>query len=416
MRIAPLLNPLRTSGGTFYTLSTAIDDLVLLFSANENIRFNFSKFVCLNLPDWKNQTEQRLFRDASDIGDPLITDPNTVFVKAYIQNYIENLLSYTPGNRTDNDKFRTFAEAAFFKSLRYVSDTDLINGTNTQAIQFQEDVTYIKPDLSTGQKYIEIPNDQSIGSPYQRVIQYIGDINMLNNVKTDEGEYLEVYAHIPNIGGSVIDPKFKPLDTIRFNSGVLPSSNGDQWISGREDAFNLGTNNVKAIYDDQLNLQYNLSNDLNFLGIDFEEFEGRTNDSLRYSNENFEFNAILLYYDVWNKQDESTRRRNLFGVLLLDPFTDIGGTSEINRLIKYAPDSVKPGNSYGFRFNFKFQNYSNQVSSEIMINDYNTLSMELYLEALQRLQGISDQYNELSDKVIKQQQDIQALKIALLNQ
>jgi hypothetical protein len=408
--IAPILSPLRDYSGTFYSMSGSINDSALLFSS-DNIRVKFSKFACIKLPKWANQSEQRLFRSSTDIGEPFITDPNTVFVKAYLQNYVENLQQYAEGYRTDNT-FQNSAELAFWKSLRYVSDQNQLANPVTSAIQFQQDVTYVKPDNSVGQKYTELPNDTGIVTPYDQVVQFIGNINMLNHVRTGGQEYMEIYCHIPRDVGRAISPKFKPHDNMTFSSVLLPSTAGPEYIAGRSSEYTANTNNVKAIYDNVSTRQYDVSSDLENLGIDFNEFDNRTSITDKYSNESFDFNAILLYYDIWDSTNEATLCRNLYGILLLDRFTSTG-TATIPSLRKYAPDAVQPGNAYGFRQNLKWSNYSNQITSEITIGN-ELVGLDLYMNAIQRLVILTDEYSKMSSIVAKQQTQINRLNQLVL--
>jgi hypothetical protein len=52
MAIAPFIRPIQTQGGTFYTFSSAAEDLSLTFN-NSGKKFSFSKYALLNLPDIK---------------------------------------------------------------------------------------------------------------------------------------------------------------------------------------------------------------------------------------------------------------------------------------------------------------------------------------------------------------------------
>ena len=85
----PIFKGLRSEGSTFYTFSGATNDSVLLF-ATDNIRMNFSKFVCLRLPNWSNVAKQRLYKnplELESVNDTnSIDDANTFFTKAYLQN------------------------------------------------------------------------------------------------------------------------------------------------------------------------------------------------------------------------------------------------------------------------------------------------------------------------------------------
>ena len=46
----PLLRPLRTQGGTIYVFNSAANDIAKTFS-DDNVRFTFSKFAALDLPE-----------------------------------------------------------------------------------------------------------------------------------------------------------------------------------------------------------------------------------------------------------------------------------------------------------------------------------------------------------------------------
>jgi hypothetical protein len=402
--LTPILSGLRLEGSTFYTFSSSINDSALLF-ASDNIRMQFSKFVCLKLPNWQNQTVQRLFRPAADIGEPFLTDPNIAFVKSYLQNYTENLQQYAEAARTDNTYANT-AEMSFWKSLRYVSDPEPDETPATGALQLTEDVTYVKPNGTTGQKYVERATTEN---EYEQLIQFVGDINMLNHVKTNGQEYLEIYCHIPRTAGRVTPMKFKNHDSMTFDSLLLPADGGPEYIVGRQSDYIDNLNNVKAIYDNVSTRVYDVSSDIENLCLDFTEFDQR---EVKYTSENFEFNAILLYYDIWDRTDESTRKRNLYGILILDRFaTD--GISFIPALKKYAPNDIQPGNSYGFKQNLKWSNYSNQVTSEITVGN-ELVGLDLYMDALARLTALTSEYDLMYQIVMKQQEEINKLKIAIL--
>ena len=72
----------------------------------------------------------------------------------------------------------------------------------------------------------------------------------------------------------------------------------------------------KAVYDDSLQRKYELGSDYQRLGLWFDA------DSMDQSSEEFDFNAILVYYDVWNSQDPSTKVTNLFGILFMNDMSE----------------------------------------------------------------------------------------------
>ena len=400
---APLLSPFRVKGGTFYTLSSAVRDMSLLFS-NDNIKIAFSKFACLRLPHWENVTSQSIFYDGTLL-QPAVTDPNTVLPKAFIQNYIENLIQYSQGSRTDNT-YKNYAEAAFFKAMRSANYGGTVPDPNAQPMQFDPQ-TEVVFDEHSGQNvnvYKEL-NDVS----YEKVVKYVGDVNLINHVKSDGNEYTEVYVHVPNNAGYQDEILFYPNTYVTHDAAQIPIDGGDpDAVVGLSDFKGVGQ--VEPVYDTN-DFKYDVNGDDDKAGIWFTDLE---NDETKWNKGDFEFNVVLLYYDIYDKDDDTTLQRNLFGILYLDRFVVSGGGFEINELIKYQPDEIQPGNAFGFRFNLKFSNSTNQVTSEITINDYNTISMELYMEALARLQVVTDKYLELEKIILEIQQEQNALNAGIL--
>ena len=125
------------------------------------------------------------------------------------------------------------------------------------------------------------------------------------------------------------------------------------------------------------------------------------------SSEEFDFNAILVYYDVWNSQDPSTKVTNLFGILFMNDMSeDSAGIGKWQNYEKLVNDENGAGNSYVFRLNLKNTNHGTQVDSEVTVNDYDTVSMTLYLEAIKKLndcnilyQSLHEQFVDLSGKL-----------------
>ena len=50
MAVAPLIKPIQTQKGMFYTFQSSIEDLSLTFNNNTN-KFRFSKFALLRIPE-----------------------------------------------------------------------------------------------------------------------------------------------------------------------------------------------------------------------------------------------------------------------------------------------------------------------------------------------------------------------------
>ena len=99
MATTPLIKTPQVDGGTFYTFSSAARDLSKTLN-NENLRLVFSKFACINLPDF-DRLDPNTFSNFQnymqfDTIDGMIAsgglkgDPNVNFTES-LQNYALNL-------------------------------------------------------------------------------------------------------------------------------------------------------------------------------------------------------------------------------------------------------------------------------------------------------------------------------------
>ena len=392
---APLLTSLKVSGGTFYTLSSTVNDFSYLFS-DSTIRLVPSKFVAMKLPKWQNITGQKLYRDPNDIGLPSITDPNTIVPKI-IQDYTENLIQYSESTRTDNN-LSNYSEESWWKTLRMLGGMEL-EPTTTTVIE----------DGITKTLYKEL--DASVN--YEPIIQFVGDVNLLNHVKSQGNEYVELFCNIPTDKGRMDGTLFKRGD-VTHPSGLIPIGGGTDHTSGLETYYTANTDNAKAIYDNTTTKQYSVGNDLEDSKVYFSDILG---DTTRHKKGDFEFNAIALYYDIYDKNDDTKKRTNLYGILIIEDYNSIvAGVGELPLLKKYQPSNNSSGNGFSFRMNLKFSNASNQVTSEVTVNDYSTVSMELYSNALKRLTIMTDKVEEVLSITNTVKQDNDRLKTTIMNQ
>ena len=383
---APLLSPLRNSGGTYYTFSSANNDNNRS-TMESAIRIAPSKFACLRLPAWANMSGvQHMFKDPTDFGNPLTPDPN-VLVPKMMQNYLENCLQYSYQYRTDNT-LKAPTEAFFWKMLRDMG-----------AMSLKETKTVILD----GEPFPVFIEDVDSVPGYEPIVQYVGDVNVVNHIKKEGQVYTEVYCHVPTQSGKLNEPTFVN-NQIPFKLAAIPDGGGGEFVVGLEDYIN---ENNKAIYD-TTDRKYEVLDDINSSTLYFNDFD---NDETKINQGNFEFNAVLLWYDVWNGKDTTTKARNLHGILFLDRYhSAVGGGEELKMFTKYMPDAETAGNSYGFCINLKFSNSSNQTTSETTINDYDTMSMMLYMEALQRINNITQLYNTYNNTIMKLVDDVAWLK------
>lgn len=134
----------------------------------------------------------------------------------------------------------------------------------------------------------------------------------------------------------------------------------------------------------------------------FSEFNGMSD------SESFEFNAVLIYYDIIDSATNKVAARNLYGILLLDNvITNSVSAREncmpdayIQRYPKFKPNKItgQNGNSYGFKINLRFDVEPGTSGVHTILNDYNTFSMQLFSDAMSQLQ--------IATKILLQQREL----------
>lgn len=390
---APLLSSLRERGGTMISLSTFVNDLSYLFDESDT-KIVPSKFVALKLPKWVDANTQHMFVDPLDLGTPTNSDPNYTFAKSW-QNYLENYLQYSEGSRTDLKVFRNTGEQAFWKFLQYVG-----------ALKLEDTGIDIVHDSTAKSLYREKASDLN----YEQIIKYVGEINLANHVKQNGVEYMEFFMHIPTDAGAATNIDFV-RSSLEHNASAIPVGGGNAITHGLEEYD--GTASVNALYDIVGDKTYQVDRDIDRMNL---MLNSALSDSTKRNAGNFDFNAILLYYDMYSGANPEARQTNCYGLLLLEPFTVLtAGSGIINSFTKLQPDSVQPGNAYSFRLNLKFSNVTNQVTSEISINDYSTVSMEMYMDALRKMKSVMIEYEKLSKDMLAIKNTTNILEQTILN-
>lgn len=455
MATTPLIKTPQADGGTLYTFTSAARDLSKTFN-NDNFRLVFSKFVLLNLPDFdrldtntfSNYQNYMQFDtiDGSIWNGGLKSDPNINFTESF-QNYALNLEELIISDSDyDNTNNHTPTERIFFKWLK-----------ETGAIRFREASNLEKNPGVTRPLFVE--EDEQIDGPeqYRRVVKYIGEIDIVNNVDKAGEAYTEVYINVPTEVGntptilfdSIEDNNYQPnisikgedeyilgrgtntihpqgLDTFAFYDydqalqGPGPGGYTDpnaNWMDENTpptvtdsyftepltftDPSNIDIRKFPSDYDNPSGfsgIAYRRSK-LDGISVDFNpndyqqiasnpeistisQFNGVDNSGT------FEFNAVLVYYDLKDNSSLSNTATNLYGILLLDniiPTTDGG---YIQRYPKFKPNKItgQNGNSYGFKLNLRFDASPGSAGISTIVNDYNTFSMGLFSEATAQLQ------------------------------
>ena len=414
----PLISPLKTQGGTFYSLISPTKDITAQFG--DDAKVVLSNFVCLNLPNInvtpvnnENYIQLNGIQSAVNSGIEGVTDLNIALAQHfqnYILNYEQLLLDQTDYVRSK----LSVGERVFFKWLKEVG-----------GIRFRLANASEKNSSISEPRFVEEDDSDS----YNRVVKYVGDISLVNLVERGGVSYQESYMLIPTNTGSTPDILFKINQDSNYNIGdEITGTN--EFIEGQSlsNAHPQGLS-VSAYYDDDINNTYEMedtlftdpsnstksininSGTLEFLrtnldgiSIDFDpfsyqkiasdvdiqsiqEFNGTKNSS------DFEFNTVLVYYRVSDKGNPLDNQINLFGVLFLDQIQQTssdGAFIERYKKYKFDGDSNQLGNSWGFKLNTQITSNDNDVTVETIINEYNTFSMSIFSDLATNVQNILD--------------------------
>lgn len=506
MAKTPFIRPLQIQGGTFYTFSSSAEDLSFTFNNSVN-KFRFSKFALLNIPDIDNSASSydniiRLngpdsaFLDWANNTQQIITGNANVDFSQSFQSYCLNLESTVISTDDYNsDLKQNISERVFFKWLREIGAIRFRAANSSEVVPTldQNTVTTVNGLPVTEKRYVE--GDATAGTTgaygmtgasYNRVIQYVGNLDIVNSVKNSTNTYSEVYVYIPTKDGNtpyvlfknIVDQNYYPdyqwsndpsnplndeylfgrnydevnpsgLTTLAifdddvlgspvstyFDTGVSGATASGNWYSPRDTANTYFTdpsfvdpsNYVLTKSDNSQSLTY-VRSKLDSVGIDFDpnSYQEILSDpnisTLEEFNStsaaaDFEFNAVLIYYDVYDPANPNDVATNLYGVLFLDDVNTSSGDIFIPRLQKNRPNPVTKlnGNSYGFKINLKFDTDVDQTGVEQAINDYSPFSLSMFMDSMNVLQDASSTLNNTVVQFIDVSERVSNLETLVLS-
>lgn len=489
MAVTPLIKPIQDKRGIFYNFQSALEDINITLTNSENA-VRFSKFALLRLPEIgtpNNLATDNKIQFAAPGETPIsigLNADNNINLAESFQNYALNLESLIISKPSYQRSAKlTVAERVFWKWLKELG-----------AIRFQDANAVEKnvanlPSDPTGYRFVEKPETNST---YNRVVKYIGDIDVVNSISSNDNAYTEVYIHVPtNVGTTphvlfksiTDDPNYGPnmiiantaanpldveylagrhfndthpfgLSQLAFydldDSSVITetkSSIGDSYVPG-----NWFTQPIPNAYYTDGVAQYNVAQDqfirktkgstvveyqrttLDGISIDFDlanyklasenpeiKVFSQFNDYV--ANRDFEFNAILVYYDTYDPnnldQDGSPIdfKTNLYGVLILDKVQTSGLEFKIPTITKYRPNPLNKtnGNSFSFKMNLKMDTSVEDTKVEKSINDYSTFSLDLFTDVLTKFTQLQTTYSNKILELNALHQEVTNIKDLLLN-
>lgn len=380
----PIIRPLRTNGATLYVFPSASEDIGLNINGSSH-GVAMSHYALLNL------TKQNMPNFSNDL---------TGMIRS-LQNYAMNMETVLVNQEKYNfQETQTVSESVFWHWL-------FSQGAGNESSA----MIAVNGNESEQQLYRE----SNYGSSNKnRIVQCFGAIDSANSLSTDFGMFNEVYVNIPTSYGNGAVFFRNNTRNVNIKPGrEYPAVNSvKNCIEGRAATEGLGyLGNIFGIYDDNTRNSYTTSKCLEIVKdlktIEYAVNAVATNGSsmvvnsyddvnidknsqykeeysMTYASTNgFNFNAILLYYSIYDLNDvqKSPVATNLFGIVFLDGVSNNDDfiVDPFNKKKSYTgtgnSNSSFFGNSFSFRVNIKTMSVYDNTDARI---DDNTTTTSAY--------------------------------------
>ena len=394
----PLVRTPQIQGGTMYAFASGTRDLTRAFN-NPDIKFEFSRYALLDIPNFQ----------ASSSGENVVQFGNMI--------EFDGTQYPLSGSGDDGHAFaNTFQNYALNLEELILQDDDFdsaLYGSDAEKIFFKWlhklDAIRFKPadssESATTGRVTEENNSTQTGAQYERVVKYLGSIDVGNDIQYKGNAYHEVYINVPSGVGFTPDVLFKSETYNTSATKIYP----EEKINGRNGQThpdpNMSLDTLIDVVDNSSNnpVQYydiDTSTGASNYEIDWEStnYHGVVSNSdintlqdFAKQGGDFRFNAVLVYYDLYSESVPANRETNLYGVLILDNPQDnpLSQGSYIPELIKYKPNEITGlnGNAFGLKLNLKFNSSLDNVGVEVNINDFTTFSMDLFMDTTSALEN-----------------------------
>jgi hypothetical protein len=348
--------------------------------------------------------------------------------------------------------------------------TEIIAPTSTSGQKIVTDISF------SGGSGPYADTDGSVTLVYNRLVQYIGEVNGINNVQESNRSYTEVYAHVPDHTGQTPDILFRTGYDSNYKPNlvfpILPSqyqpeikgaelftspivSNPSAYPGGyygqfdtQDYTYETGTgDSVKRSGDyfgingdiNSVVVQYDDTNGISTvdgIGIDFDtthyvkmNISGRetiTNfdqfNALEVNNEppkDFDFNAILWYYTVEDLNGNSVE--NLYGISFVDnpnnnPVPEETG-KRVPTFTKLVATDTQDGTSYAFSLNLSFNIVNDNPQDAYNPQAINSLfSFNLFNTAMSRLANANQSFEQVINMQNSLNREISEMRQLLYSQ
>lgn len=359
-----------------------------------------------------------------------------------------------------------------------VFDTDLTNELGVTGSSFRGRVIEVNFDINDNHEItldLQVSNNSYLSGTskvriyYHRLIQYIGEVNGVSNVQQSNKSYTEVYAHVPDHTGKTPDILFRTSVDENYKPGlifpIIPAQYQPEIIGA--ELFSSPIVNSPTLYPGSYYGQfdspdftylvengdsirrsgdyYGVTGDINDPVVDGSKIDGITIDfdknhyvkmnisnrelstfdqfnALQVNNappEDFEFNAILWYYEALDSNGGFTT--NLYGISFLDNPENNPVPEELGVRFpvykKLVTNGEQDGTSYAFALNLNFSITSDNVIEAYNPDAVNSLfTMNLFNKAMSRLSNANDSFLNIISEQQTIREQILGLKQLLYSQ
>ena len=374
----PLLQMLRPVGGTLYTFPSAAEDVALNL-ASTTTGVAMSHYALLNIPEL---SINKCLCDSSTNAQN-----GNMALAMSLQNYMMNFETLLINQPDYNfQELSTVSEKAFWHWAMKIGiiDPDKFTNIENTSVYYESG----RNDVST------LMDDT--------VVKCVGSIDAGNSLSTEFGIYNETYINIPT-SYSAGPAYFQVENTNNYKLDHIYQANNTVHLEGRNgeieyysytnaqdipyfDDTSIGSYNTDDVFDG-LTLVKNIQtiqqsirkqyNDDSIIVGSYDDVNVDIDNHFNLDTE-FQFNAILLYYSVYDQDDivKTSYATNLFGIIFLDG-TKMNDSLEndafyLPALTKRKSTTTNFGNSFSFRVNLK--NMSVYDNTDAIIQDNTTMS------------------------------------------
>ena len=377
----PLLRPLREQGATLYVFPSATEDIGLNIN-NGTTGVALSHYALMNFNNDNTKFDFSMSQSLLDLAKSL-------------QNYAMNF--ETAVLNQPNYNFQepyTVSEHVFWRWVEHIQKTGskVFNETEIGTTGLYREVNYKSSDTN-------------------RLVQCFGSIDAGNSLSTDFGMFNETYVNIPTSYGNgpvffrkvTNNPNFVAGSSVAASSKIEGRNDDVGYLGSINSEFDGNTTNIYnnrtpyEIVKDVQSIQaalHTLSGDSTLSISSYDDVNIDADGILKTITESngsvfpydmsekceFKFNAILLYYSIYDLNDvyKQAIATNLFGIVFLNNTSSAPFLTPMTKKKSYngkSNDNAYFGNSYSFRINIKTLSVYDNTDAKI---DDNTTTTSAY--------------------------------------